>query len=135
MVWGACLLLNYPFRHPDLDGLLVALAYGQHLRDRKPLGRQFFEYNEDDVRVLPFIFDSTTRLKVKRISLDTRLERVNRTISSDIEEEVAVFEKLREKGHTLQQIADQFGRSIYYVYSRLKPKYRPWNAYKPLDLE
>jgi Icc-related predicted phosphoesterase/uncharacterized protein YprB with RNaseH-like and TPR domain len=127
--------LNYPFRHPDLDGLLVALAYGQHLRDRKPLGRQFFEYNEDDVRVLPFIFDSTTRLKVKRITLDTRLERVNRTISADIEEEVAVFEKLREKGHTLQQIADQFGRSIYYVYSRLKPKYRPWSAYKPLDLE
>jgi len=129
--------LNYPFRHPDLDGLLVALAYDQHLHDKKPLGRRFFEYNEDDVRVLPFIFDTIVKgkVKVKKRILDTRLMRVERAISGDIKEEVKVFRDLRRKGYTLQEIADRFGRSIYYVYSRLTPRYRPWTAYKALDLD
>jgi len=119
--------LKYQFRHPDLDGFLVACAYEQHLRDRKALDRRFFEYNEDDVRALPYLLDMITkgRLKVKKRLLNTTPIDAERQISPDIGNEEEIFKELRREGRTLQQIADQFGRSIYYVYSRLDPKYRP----------
>jgi len=47
--------LKYPFKNPDLDGLAVALAYHRHAEEGKPLGNRILEYNEDDVRVLPFL--------------------------------------------------------------------------------
>ncbi len=47
--------LGYRFAHPDLDGLWVALAYEEHIRRREPLDPRMAEYNEDDVRALPYI--------------------------------------------------------------------------------
>ncbi|MEE8570719.1 MAG: TM0106 family RecB-like putative nuclease [Candidatus Bathyarchaeia archaeon] len=46
---------NYPFREEDLDGFFIALSYERHLRDDVKLEEYVFEYNEDDVRVLPYI--------------------------------------------------------------------------------
>jgi predicted RecB family nuclease len=46
---------EYPFRNPDLDGLAVALAYHRHTEGGKPLDNRILEYNEDDVKVLPFL--------------------------------------------------------------------------------
>lgn len=48
---------GYKYRHPDLDGMGVAIAYMytfQKKRDKKLLKR-LFEYNEDDVKSLPAI--------------------------------------------------------------------------------
>lgn len=48
---------GYKYRHPDLDGMTVAMSYMvnyQKTRDKKLL-RKLFEYNEDDVRSLPAI--------------------------------------------------------------------------------
>jgi len=47
--------LKYPFRNPDLDGLAVALAYHRHAEEGKPLSNRILKYNEDDVKVLPFL--------------------------------------------------------------------------------
>ena len=44
---------SYGFKQSDLDGLQVARAYQRHIEHGSPLGPRFFEYNEDDVRVIP----------------------------------------------------------------------------------
>ncbi len=49
------LTLGYPFKHPDLDGFSVALSYHRHVEDGEPLDKRVIEYNEDDVRILPFL--------------------------------------------------------------------------------
>jgi len=55
-------------RHAELDGLRVALDYEQRylcLRNaaqRRKLKQRFLEYNEDDVRCLPFILDAVAKL-------------------------------------------------------------------------
>lgn len=51
---------GYAFTHPELDGFAVAHAYEEHLRRRHPLDTAFFEYNEDDVRALPFLIHHLT---------------------------------------------------------------------------
>lgn len=47
--------LEYPFKNSDLDGLAVALAYHKQVEEGKPLDNRIFEYNQDDVKVLPFL--------------------------------------------------------------------------------
>ncbi len=54
--------LGYKFKHPELDGLLVALEYHRHLIDRTPLNPMLFDYNEDDVKSLPFMTEQLTKL-------------------------------------------------------------------------
>lgn len=54
--------LGYPFKHSDIDGLFVALEYQRHVSKKKPIDLKVFEYNEDDVRSLPFIIDKVTNL-------------------------------------------------------------------------
>lgn len=42
--------MGYSFRHPDLDGLQVGLAYSQYLQKKEePDWQRFLEYNQDDV--------------------------------------------------------------------------------------
>lgn len=62
--------LEYPFKHGDLDGFMVAIEYLQHVNTGKALDRTVLEYNEDDVRVLPHIIDRCRILKTKRVVLD-----------------------------------------------------------------
>jgi len=57
--------LNYPFKHPDLDGFFVALEYQQHVNEQKRLDPKVLEYNEDDVRVLAFIVEKITKCKLE----------------------------------------------------------------------
>jgi len=47
--------LEYPFKYPDLNGFAVALEYHRHIEDGKPLDPKILEYNEDDVKVIPFL--------------------------------------------------------------------------------
>ena len=49
--------LDYPFKNPWLIGLKVETEYEKHLLNCKPMDSQTFQYNEDDVRVLPYIID------------------------------------------------------------------------------
>ena len=55
-------------RHPGLDGLGVALLYehnyirAKNAVRRKAIKRKLLEYNEDDVRSLPFILDAVASL-------------------------------------------------------------------------
>jgi len=67
---------GYRYKHPDLDGLDVALLYGgsyrgtKHARRRRELGRKLREYNEDDVRCMPFILAAIERLSESEASTE-----------------------------------------------------------------
>jgi predicted RecB family nuclease len=50
--------LKYPFMFPDLNGMFVAFKYMKHVEDGEPLDEKVIKYNEDDVRVLPFIIST-----------------------------------------------------------------------------
>ena len=52
--------LGYPLKNPDMDGWRVALAYMEHVNEKKPLDPRVFEYNEDDVKSLPFMIKKIT---------------------------------------------------------------------------
>lgn len=54
--------LGYRFKYPELCGLLVALEYHRHIQDKTPLDPRLFEYNEDDVKALPFIMEKLQSL-------------------------------------------------------------------------
>ena len=127
--------LKYPFKHPDLDGFFVALEYQQHVNEKRPLDPKVLEYNEDDVKVLAFIVEKVIKgeFEVQKEFLQEAYPiEVEREVSEEIEKEIDILRKLRSEGYTLQELADKFNRSIYYIYSRLSSKYRPWKAYKPL---
>jgi hypothetical protein len=47
--------LQYPVKFPDFNGMVVAFKYLKLAEDCQLLERVLKEYNEDDVRVLPFI--------------------------------------------------------------------------------
>ncbi len=49
--------IGYPFKHGDMNGLLVALEYMEHLKKKKELPRKIFDYNQDDVYAIPFILE------------------------------------------------------------------------------
>jgi uncharacterized protein YprB with RNaseH-like and TPR domain len=61
-------MLGFRCRHPGLDGLGVALLYERnYIRSKnavrqKALKRKLLEYNEDDVRSLPFILNAIANL-------------------------------------------------------------------------
>ena len=49
--------LGYNFRHPDLNGFLVAASYEKCLQENKQLDKKYFEYNEDDCLSLKFLYE------------------------------------------------------------------------------
>jgi len=55
--------LDYPFKHEDLDGRLVACAYLEHLETGKKLPKKYLEYNKDDVFAIPFIINELSKRK------------------------------------------------------------------------
>ena len=58
--------MNYPFKHPEIDGFLVALQYMSHVEDKKPLDKTLLEYNEDDVRAIPYLISGLKSKVVKK---------------------------------------------------------------------
>jgi Icc-related predicted phosphoesterase/uncharacterized protein YprB with RNaseH-like and TPR domain len=54
--------LGYRFKHSDLNGLMVALEYMQHVNTGRELNPTVLEYNEDDVRALPYLIDYCRRM-------------------------------------------------------------------------
>jgi len=54
--------LEYPFKYPDMGGFYVALNYMNHVEQESPLDPKIFEYNEDDVRVIPYLIDQADSL-------------------------------------------------------------------------
>jgi Icc-related predicted phosphoesterase/uncharacterized protein YprB with RNaseH-like and TPR domain len=63
--------LGYQYKHPDLDGFDVASLYQntylflKNETKRHELKRKLIEYNEDDVRCLPYILDAITGLTLE----------------------------------------------------------------------
>jgi hypothetical protein len=51
-----------------------------------------------------------------------------------IEEEQKIIHSLRKKNYTYQEIANKFGRSLYWVYSRIDAKYTPKKENKLFEL-
>jgi Icc-related predicted phosphoesterase/uncharacterized protein YprB with RNaseH-like and TPR domain len=68
---------GYHYKHSDLDGFGVAVLYAStYLRSRHPLRKRKLrvklrEYNEDDVRCLPFILGAIENLSKKEASNGT----------------------------------------------------------------
>ncbi|MCI0557772.1 MAG: ribonuclease H-like domain-containing protein [Nitrososphaera sp.] len=54
--------LGYSFKHPDLNGLLVAWEYEHSVSQGHKPPRKLLEYNEDDVRALHFTLMSAHRM-------------------------------------------------------------------------
>lgn len=61
--------LGYNFKHADLDGLYVALNYMAYADNGEELDPNILEYNEDDVRVIPYLLEKAVSLSdnVKKI--------------------------------------------------------------------
>lgn len=53
---------GYEYRHPELDGLTVALQYLTAVRRRRAVPRRLLDYNRDDVLSLCFVVESVERL-------------------------------------------------------------------------
>lgn len=70
---------GYNYRHPDLSGMTVALEYllnYQKTKDKK-LMKKLLEYNEDDIRSLPWIMERLSGVKT-----EIRIEKTE--ITSDV---------------------------------------------------
>jgi predicted RecB family nuclease len=61
--------LGYNFKHADLGGLYVALNYMAYADNGEELDPRILEYNEDDVRVIPYLSEKALSLSdnVKKI--------------------------------------------------------------------
>lgn len=59
--------LEYKFKYPEMDGLMVALGYQKHVEENKPLDPKILDYNEDDVKALPHMIDKLTSLNTNKI--------------------------------------------------------------------
>jgi uncharacterized protein YprB with RNaseH-like and TPR domain/Icc-related predicted phosphoesterase len=55
---------GYEYRHPELDGMSVAIEYLSNYQQWKDKGllKRLLEYNEDDVRSLPWILDKISSM-------------------------------------------------------------------------
>jgi len=118
--------LKYPFKYPDLDGLFIALEYQRHIEEKKRIDPKVFEYNEDDVKALPFMIEMISKgeIRIERIFLPesstdvkiiTQLMSKNE-ISDEMKEEIEILRKLRSEGYTFKQLADKFNKSVYYLW-------------------
>lgn len=127
--------LGYPFKHPDISGLFVAIEYQRHLDERRKLDRRVLDYNEDDVKALPFLIDKIMESKfeyVKNAFQPRRIRQENTMISQEVGKETEIIQEFRKKGYTLQEISDKLDKSVYYVFSRLNFRYMPSRSHKKL---
>ncbi len=86
--------LSYKFKHQELDGFLVAIEYMRHIIDKIPLNPIFLEYNEDDVRSLPFIIEQLTKL-----NQESETKSIAEISSTDKQKSFREFiEKLKSQG-------------------------------------
>lgn len=71
--------MGYSFRHPNLDGLQVGLAFSQYLQKKEePNWKQFLEYNQDDVLSANHVLQ---RIRAKYLDGINRNARVGTTLS------------------------------------------------------
>ena len=85
--------LGYKFKHQELSGLIVALEYHRHVMDKTSLDPVFFEYNEDDVKVLPFMVG--------------RLESLNEAHKSSSIAEIAITDKQKAFREFVEALKEQ----------------------------
>jgi Icc-related predicted phosphoesterase/uncharacterized protein YprB with RNaseH-like and TPR domain len=62
--------LGYSFKHSELNGLAVGLNYLNYIEKGEELDQRVFEYNEDDVRAIPFLIEKASSLSVSRVFND-----------------------------------------------------------------
>lgn len=100
--------LGYKFKYPELWGLLAALEYHHHIQDKTPLDPKLFEYNEDDVKALPFIVE--------------RLHSLDQTKISSSIEELAIGEKQKAFREYVERLKAQGITGVQY-----REKIAEWN--------
>jgi hypothetical protein len=61
--------LKYPFKFLNLDGMMVDFKHLQHIKDGTPLDQTVIQYNEDDVKILPYIMSTLTSTKMKFLDM------------------------------------------------------------------
>lgn len=95
--------IGYKFKYPELDGLLVALEYHRHIMDNTPINAMLFEYNEDDVKALPFMIQQLTKLNqacssssIGEIAI-TDKQKTFREYIEELKKQGVTGEKYREK--------------------------------------
>ena len=67
-------IYNFDQENSNIDGLTVTLVYRLHVEDKKSLDPKIFEYNEDDVRAIPFLIEKTalkSKSYLKTIPINT----------------------------------------------------------------
>jgi Icc-related predicted phosphoesterase/uncharacterized protein YprB with RNaseH-like and TPR domain len=95
--------IGYKFKYPELDGFQVALEYHHHIIDKIPLNPMLFDYNEDDVKSLPFMIQQLTKLNQECISSSigeiaiTDRQKNFREFIGDLKKQGVSGEKYREK--------------------------------------
>jgi predicted RecB family nuclease len=95
--------LGYKFKYPELCGLLVALEYHRHIQDKTPLDPRLFEYNEDDVKALPFIIE-----KLRSLDQAKQTSSIAELAISEKQKAFREFvEKLRGQGVTGSQYREK----------------------------
>lgn len=57
--------MDYDFKQPELDGLMVSLAYMRHIETQAPLNAKVMEYNEDDVRAMAHLIDKCFKIRTR----------------------------------------------------------------------
>lgn len=127
---------GFNWEHPDIDGLVAPVLHNEYLETgEQEIMRKLREYSRDDVLALKHIWKEIKEMDVERIKRKGPSEDLKRSekIPERIKDEIKTTKKLRDEGHTFQEIADKFDKSIYYIYSRINSKYRPNKEYKPLE--
>jgi len=110
--------LKYPFKHPDLDGFLVALEYQRHLKERTQLDPRVLDYNEDDVNALPFMIRQITE---RGFAVEKRF--LEKAYPTRIEPLKDVF----SKGELITMARDYYGK-FGYISVRKDKRYNSYNV-------
>jgi len=109
---------GYTYKHTDLDGFAVAMAYQQSIEKRTPkLSKKFFDYAKDDVVVLDHVMSKLggiSGMKIQReieLSLDT--------LPVDFEKECEKLQSLKNKGIRIKELSSRYNKGEDYIKTRL----------------
>lgn len=113
-------LLNYHFKYSDMDGLAAAYLYEKDAIKNK---NKLIAYNKDDLLSMKHIINVLNKNTIGNIKKEFEEHMFSEDIAGPIDENKIL--DLKNKGYTLQQIADLIGRSPTYIYARINKKYAP----------
>ena len=109
---------GYTYKHADLDGFAVAMAYQLSIEKRTPnLSKKFFDYAKDDVVVLDHVMSKLggiSGMKIQReieLSLDT--------LPVDFEKECEKLQSLKNDGVKIKELSSRYNKGADYIKARI----------------